>query len=697
MTNKNNSPFPSVYEEFIFKSRYARWLETEKRRENWDETVSRLVDYYFNQIYKPGTADNMLDLPEQQEIFNAIYNLEVMPSMRALMTAGPTLDRCHVPAYNCAYLPVDSLRSFDEAMYILMCGTGVGFSVESKYVEQLPRIAEQFEPTDTTIVVGDSKEGWAKAFRELLALLVGGRIPKWDVSRVRPAGARLKTFGGRASGPRPLEELFEFSVACFQKAAGRRLSTLEAHDLMCKVADIVVVGGVRRSAMISLFDCTDKAMILSKSNYKVDEFHFISEDEEGRKYGVTFDSPGYGTVRTCIIINGYDVEMLEKTSTLGWWVLYGQRRLANNSAVYENRKPDVGFFMNKWTEIYESHSGEPGLFSRAACQKIAARNGRRDSSHEFGTNPCSEIILRPYQFCNLTELVVRSSDTLETLKRKARIAAILGTIQSSFTDFKYLRKKWQDTCNEERLLGVSLTGVCDNLSLLGDADVLTQLRETVVETNKEWATRLGIPQSVATTCVKPSGTVSQLVNSSSGLHTRHAPYYIRTVRADNKDPLTQFLKDAGVYWEPDNMAKDSTSVFYFPQKSPEGAVTRHDQTALEALNLWEHLQDHWCEHKPSATINVKEEEWPEVGAWVYKKFDKLSGVSFLPYDGGTYKQAPYTEVSREEWDDWNVKHPTPTINWDDLRLYETEDATTGSQELACTGGVCEVVAIGHVE
>lgn len=635
----SKSPFPSVYEEFIYKSRYARWLETEKRRENWEETVERLVSYYEN---KAGLDKFALD-----EIATAIYNLEVMPSMRALMTAGPTLDRCHVPAYNCAYLPVDSPRSFDEAMYILMCGTGVGYSVEKKYVDQLPKISEQFENTETTIRVADSKEGWAKAFRELLSLLIAGQIPGWDVSAVRPAGARLKTFGGRASGPEPLEDLFHFAINLFVKAAGRRLSSIECHDLMCKVADIVVVGGVRRSAMISLFDCTDERMTKSKSG--------------------------------------------------AWWESNGHRRLANNSAVYEHRKPDVGFFMNKWTEIYESHSGEPGLFSRSACQSIAARNGRRDGSFEFGTNPCSEIILRPFQFCNLTEIVVRASDNVESLKRKARVAAILGTIQSSFTDFKYLRKKWQDTCNEERLLGVSLTGVCDNLALVGRPEVLSEIKQVVIDTNREWAERLGIPQSVATTCVKPSGTVSQLVNSASGLHTRHSPYYIRTVRADNKDPLTMFLKDSGVYWEPDVMSKDSTSVFYFPQKSPEGAVTRHDQTALEALDLWEHLQDHWCEHKPSATINVKEEEWPEVGAWVYKKFDKLSGVSFLPYDGGTYKQAPYQEVSREEWDDWNVKHPTPTINWDDLRLYETEDATTGSQELACTGGVCEVVEIGRID
>lgn len=635
------SPFPSIFEEFIYKSRYARWRDDLGRREDWDETVRRLVDYYAD------NSTGQLDEDTYAQLYDAIYNLEVMPSMRALMVAGPALDRCHVAAYNCAYLPVDSPRSFDECMYILLCGTGVGYSVESKYVDQLPKISESFEKTGTTIVVADSKEGWAKAFRELVTLLIAGQIPGWDVSKVRPAGARLKTFGGRASGPEPLVSLFEFTIDLFTKAAGRRLTSLECHDLLCKVADIVVVGGVRRSAMISLFDCTDDRMSKSK--------------------------------------NG------------AWWEASGHRRLANNSAVYERRRPDMGFFMKKWRELYESKSGEPGFFSRYACQRIAARNGRRDSSFEFGTNPCSEIILRPFQFCNLTECVVRSTDTLESLKRKAEIAAILGTIQSSFTDFKYLRKKWKDTCDEERLLGVSLTGVCDNLRLLGEPDVLNQIRDVVVETNKEWAARLGIAQSVATTCVKPSGTVSQLVNSSSGLHARHSPYYLRTVRADNKDPLTRFLKDAGVYWEEDVMARESTSVFYFPISSPEGAVTREDQSSLEALELWKHLQNEWCEHKPSATINVKEDEWLDVGAWVYKNFDELSGVSFLPYDGGSYKQAPYQALSREEFDRWCGEHPTPSIDWSLLSLYETEDATTGAQEYACSSGSCEVISIGKVE
>jgi ribonucleoside-diphosphate reductase alpha chain len=625
------NPFPSYYEEFIFKSRYARWLESEKRRENWDETVSRLVDYYQQAVH--------LDDETAEEIYDAIYNLEVMPSMRALMSAGAALDRCHVAAYNCAYLPVDNKRSFDEAMYILMCGTGVGFSVEEKYTHQLPIVAEELKPVDTTIIVGDSKEGWANAFRQLISLLYDGDIPKWDVSGVRPAGARLKTFGGRASGPEPLVDLFKFTIDLFKKAAGRRLTTLECHDLMCNIATTIVVGGVRRSALISLSDVTDDRMRSAKSGE--------------------------------------------------WWNYHKYRNVANISAVYNNRRPDMDLFTKEWFSLYASKSGERGIFSRGAAKRIAARNGRRDTNHDFGTNPCSEIILRPYQFCNLTEIVVRPDDTIETLTHKARIASIIGTIQSMFSNFTYLRKIWKQNTEEERLLGVSLTGICDNVNLVGNEHALEEVRRVVVSTNKEWAEIFGIPQSAATTCVKPSGTVSQLVNSSSGMHTRFAAYYIRTVRADNKDPLTDFLKQAGIYNEPDVMNHANT-VFFFPIKSPDASVTRNDMTAIQTLEMWKKLQDHWCEHKPSVTINVREEEWMAVGAWVYENFDSMSGVSFLPYDGGSYRQAPYTECTKEEYEEFMKKMPE-SIDWEALSNFEFEDNTVGSQSAACSAGSCEIV------
>lgn len=628
------NPFPSVYEQVIFKTRYARWLEEEGRREEWPETVARLVEYYQKRV-----GNNVLDDETAIELYTAIHNLETMASMRSLMTAGKALDKNDVCAYNCAYLPVDSPRSFDEAMLILLNGTGVGYSVEEDYVRQLPKISEDFSGTDTVISVADSKEGWAKAFRELVSLLIAGQVPSWDVTKVRPAGERLKTFGGRASGPDPLVSLFEFTVRLFNNAAGRRLTTLECHDLMCKIADIVVVGGVRRSALISLSDVTDDRLRAAKTGM--------------------------------------------------WWEAFGYRALANNSAVYPRRRPDMEVFMKEWKALYDSKSGERGFFSRYACQEIAARNGRRDASPEFGTNPCSEIILRPFQFCNLTEVIVRAGDGLEDLKRKVRVATILGTIQSTFTDFKYLRKIWKTNCEEERLLGVSFTGILDNPSML-TKEILNELREHAVEVNKEWAERLGIPQAAAITCVKPSGTVSQLCDTASGLHPRHSPYYLRTIRADNKDPVTSYLKDAGVYWEPDITKPDNTTVFYFARRSPVQSVDRARIDAVGQLEVWELLQDEWCEHKPSCTVYVREEEWMSVGAWVYDHFDKLSGVSFLPYDGGTYKQAPYQEITEEQYNEWLADHPLPELDWDDLRHYETEDHTTGSQEYSCTSGQCDV-------
>jgi len=573
-----------------------------------------------------------------EQLWNAIRNMEVMPSMRAMMTAGPALDRCNVGAYNCAYLPVDSPRSFDEAMYILMCGTGVGFSVEEKYVSQLPRITEEFSDTDTTIVVADSKEGWAKSFRELLTLLIAGQVPRWDVSGVRPAGARLRTFGGRASGPEPLVRLFEFAVRLFRGAAGRRLTPLECHDLMCMVADVVVVGGVRRSAMISLSDLGSEPMAKAKSG--------------------------------------------------AWWEGHVYRQLANNSAVY-NGKPEVGEFLKEWKSLYDSKSGERGIFNRDAARRIVEKLGKRDPNYDWGTNPCSEIVLRPFQFCNLTEVVVRATDTDEDLKRKVRLATILGTIQSTFTDFRYLRKVWQRNTEEERLLGVSLTGIADNPGLFtSSGDLLNELRQIANEVNAEWAERLGIARSAAITCVKPSGTVSQLVNSASGIHPRWAPFYLRTVRNDAKDPITQFLIEEGVPYEVDQR-NSSAVVFSFPQKSPDKSVVRGDINAVDFLKVWKTFQENWCEHKPSVTISVAEDEWLPVAAWVYDNFDLLSGVSFLPFDPTEYPQAPYQTLTEEQYNEWVTKMPE-SIDWSKLSNYEQEDNTTGSQEYACVAGLCEI-------
>jgi ribonucleoside-triphosphate reductase (thioredoxin) len=637
---------PSLYQEFIHKSRYARWLWDENRRENWDETVARYFNF-FDEHIKEVTGYTVTP-EERKQLEEAVLNLEIMPSMRCLMTAGEALKRENVAGYNCSYVAVDSPRSFDEILYILMNGTGVGFSVESKFVDQLPVVSDSFHDTETTILVADSKLGWAKALKELIHLLYAGQVPRWDVSKVRPAGAPLKTFGGRASGPGPLEDLFKFTVATFKRAAGRRLSTLEAHDIVCKIAEIVVVGGVRRSALISLSDLSDDRMRVAKSG--------------------------------------------------DWWKENVQRALANNSFVAKE-KPDVGIFMREWLSLYESRSGERGIFSRQASKKQAEKFGRRDPDHDFGTNPCSEIILRSREFCNLTEVVVRADDTPESLKRKVKLATILGTFQSTLINFKYLSKKWQENCAEERLLGVSLTGIMDNeytnghaakaTGLFNVADMLEGLREEAVKTNKLWAAKLNIPVSAAITCVKPSGTVSQLVDSASGIHARHSPYYIRTVRADKKDPLAVMMKDMGFPVEDDVTKPEHTYVFSFPQKSPDHAVFRKDMSAIEQLELWLTYQRHWCEHKPSVTISVKEEEWPAVGAWVYDHFDEMSGVSFLPFSDHVYRQAPYQDCTKEEYEALLAKMPK-NVNWSDLAKYEKRDSTTGSQELACVAGGCEI-------
>ena len=634
MTNQNTltNYLPTDYQTFIATSRYARWLDDEGRRETWGETVGRFID----NIVRPSD----LDSKTLNELEDAILNLEVMPSMRALMTAGPAAERDNTCVYNCSYLPVDHPRAFDEAMFILLCGTGVGFSVERQSISKLPEVPSDIKDTDDLIVVQDSKEGWAKALRKVVSGLYTGDVPKWDLSKIRAAGERLKTFGGRASGPDPLNDLFNFVVAKFKGAAGRKLNSVECHDIMCKIGEVVVVGGVRRSAMISLSNLSDDRMRHAKSGQ--------------------------------------------------WWENEGQRALANNSVAYTD-KPDMETFMREWLSLVESKSGERGIFSRIAADDHVKRNGRRETGKEWGTNPCSEIILRPYQFCNLTEVVVRPTDTEKTLANKVRLASILGTIQSTFTDMPYLRPIWRKNTEEERLLGVSLTGIMDNeITSKPSKKLLNKLRDTAVQTNRDYAEQLGISASAAITCVKPSGTVSQLVDSASGIHARHSEYYIRTVRGDNKDPLTQFLTDAGIPAEPCVMKPDSTTVFSFPTKSPDNAVTRNDMTAIEQLELWKTYALEWCEHKPSVTITVRDEEWMNVGAWVFDNFDICSGVSFLPHSDHTYAQAPYQDCDKATYKEAAAKMPKK-IDWAKLSEYEMEDNTSGAQTLACSSDGCELV------
>lgn len=631
---------PTTYQQFIHLSRYSRWIPEKGRRENWSETVGRYFDFF--QEHVQSQTNYSITKKEREELEQAVLDLRVMPSMRCLMTAGEALKRENVSGYNCSYVAVDTPRAFDEILYVLMNGTGVGFSVERQDVAKLPVVAEEFHDTDTTIIVPDSKLGWAKSLRELIHLLYAGQVPSWDMSKVRPAGAPLKTFGGRASGPEPLDQLFRFVTNIFKNATGRKLNSLECHDIVCKIAEIVVVGGVRRSALISLSNLSDDRMRVAKSGQ--------------------------------------------------WWEDNAQRALANNSAAY-TEKPEIGIFMDEWKSLYDSKSGERGIFNRESAKKQAGLNGRRDAEWDFGTNPCSEIILRSKQFCNLSEVVIRATDTMETLKEKVKLATILGTFQSTLTNFKYLSKPWNDNTQEERLLGVSLTGIMDNNLTNGKGKNieknLAELKQIAVETNEKWAKKLGIPQSAAITCVKPSGTVSQLVDSASGIHARHNPYYIRTVRADKKDPLALFMKEAGFPCEDDVMKPDHTLVFSFPMKAPENAVFRMDMTAIEQLELWLAYQKNWCEHKPSVTISVKEHEWMEVGAWVYEHFDWMSGVSFLPFSEHVYKQAPYQDIDKESYEA-ELKAMPVNVDWSGLSAYETSDMTEGAQELACVAGGCEI-------
>jgi len=638
-----SSRLPTSYQEFIHLSRYSRWLPEKKRRETWDETIKRYFDFFQEHLKE--TCNYTLKPKLREELETAILNLRVMPSMRCLMTAGEALKRENIAGYNCSYIAISRVQSFDEILYVLMNGTGVGFSVERQYITQLPIVAEEFHPSDTVITVADSKLGWAKAYKEFLGLLWIGQIPKWDLSKVRPAGSPLKTFGGRASGAEPLDNLMHFTINTLTGAAGRRLSSIECHDIVCKIAEVVVVGGVRRSALISLSNLSDDRMRHAKSGQ--------------------------------------------------WWNDNPQRALANNSACY-TEKPDMGIFMDEWRALYESKSGERGIFNRQSANKQVERIGRRIvDGHEFGTNPCAEIILRDREFCNLSEVVVRANDTEESLLEKIRLATILGTFQSTLTNFKYVSSMWRKNCEEERLLGVSLTGIMDSRITNGKSNkdlvkLLERLKKEAIEVNKEFAKELGINQSVSVTCVKPSGTVSQLVDAASGIHARHNPYYIRTVRGDKKDPLTKLMTELGFPVEDDEMNPSHTAVFSFPMKVDRSAVFRTDLTAIQQLDLWKIYQEHWCEHKPSVTISVKEDEWLEVGAWVYKNFDQMSGVSFLPFSEHTYRQAPYQDCDREQYE--NLLNIMPKdVDWSQLSKYETVDTTIASQELACTSGSCEIV------
>jgi len=633
---------PTNYQQFIHLSRYARWNEDKQRRETWNETVSRYFDFFETHLKENHNLSKSQFDETRKYLEKAVLYLNIMPSMRALMSAGLALQKDNVAGFNCSYVAVDSPRAFDETLYILMCGTGVGFSVERQYINELPDLPEELFPTDTVIKVADSKIGWAKSYKELLSLLYAGQIPTWDVSNIRPYGARLKTFGGRASGPAPLEELFEFTINIFRDAMSkgqRKLVSIDCHDLMCKVAEVVVVGGVRRSALISLSNLSDNRMRNAKSG--------------------------------------------------AWWEDNQQRALSNNSVAYTDAA-ETGAFMREWLSLYESKSGERGIFNRQAAEKQAAKNGRREEYKDFGCNPCSEIILRNKQFCNLTEVVVRPDDNEDTLIAKVEAATILGTFQATLTNFRYLTSKWKQNTQEESLLGVSLTGIMDNKDMLNSKIDLDKLKQVSIDVNKVWAKKLGIPQSAAITCVKPSGTVSQLVDSASGIHTRHSRYYLRTVRADKKDPLAKLMVDAGVYNEDDLTKPEHTLVFYFPMKSPVGALTRNDLSAIEHLKIWKEYQDKWCEHKPSVTISVKENEWLEVGAWVHKNFDDISGISFLPYSDHSYKQAPYQEITYNEYRKW-LKKTTDKVDWSKITEYEKEDNTENTKELACSAGTCEII------
>lgn len=679
--------FPSNYEEFIYKSRYARWLEGEGRREDYPETVERFLSFMLEHLKQKHDYD--IPAAVLQDTREALLAFDALPSMRALMTAGPALMRNNMAAFNCSYEAISEMAAFWEAMGILLNGTGVGYSAERKFTDLLPEVPSELLNHGAVIMVEDSKEGWVEAYKTLLKRLYRGEVSGWDTSAVRPKGARLKTFGGRASGPEPLQKLFDFTIDMFYGAVGRKLEPIECHDLMCMIADIVVVGGVRRSAMISLSDLNDPFLANAKGFFDVLAHQELGNGRHRFKVQYTAVSERWFEGN----LDQYGFDEFQRSGKIGWWVIFPHRALANNSAVYEE-KPDAETFIREWGTMVASKAGERGFFNRAAAEKQVLKTGRRKGGFAWGTNPCSEIILRNMGVCNLSEVVVRATDTLEELKRKVEIATIFGTWQSTLTNFPGMREDWIKNAEEERLLGVSMTGAMDHpvLSTTEGDEWREILRDHAVAVNKALAAQIGIAQAAAVTCIKPSGTTSQLTNTASGLHVRHSDFYIRTVRGDKKDPLSQFLIDAGVPAEDCVMRPDTTVVFSFPIKSPDGALTRADVNALDQLESWKRFQDHWCEHKPSCTVSVKDEEWVDVASWVFKNFDDLSGISFLPHTDHVYQQAPYQEITEEEYNEW-LKRMPEKIYWQVLASYETEDHTSGSQTLACSSGACELVDI----
>jgi ribonucleoside-diphosphate reductase alpha chain len=634
----------SLYQQVIFKTRYARWVEEEGRRENWDETVKRYCDYFEDHLKEKHS--HKIPRKVLKEVYDSIYNLEVMPSMRTLMTSGKALESAEVANYNCAFLVVDAVRAFSEHMYVLMCGAGSGFSVERRFTEKLPEVPEELHPSDTTIIVADSRKGWCAAYNQYLNLLFAGNIAKVNVDKVRKEGTRLKTFGGYASGPGPLLDLFKHTEEIFRGAQGRQLRPIEVFSIMCYIAQIVVVGGVRRSATIALFDKDDIEMRTAKSGYWFN-------DPKRKHYA-----------------------------------------MANISAVFET-KPAAAEFMDIWRDLVASKAGEPGILNRKALWEGAEAIGRatryEDGSRiPYGVNPCSEIVLQPYSFCNLTGAAIRPEDTLEDIKKKVRVATIIGTWQATVTDFDYLRKVWQSNVEDERLLGVCLAGIMDHPVLSQTTEESArwenELRELAWEVNKSIAEDIGINTTASVTAIKPAGNSGELYDVASGIHPRYAPYYIRSIRQSNGDPMTEFLKATGIPHEV-SVQNARDSIFYFPVKSPEGAICAKDRTAIQQLEHWLHMKRNYATHTISATVYVREHEWIAVGAWVYDNFNEVTGLSFLPYDDHIYQQAPYTPCSAEDYEKARGKMPEE-IDWSLLKHFEQSDSTTVSQEFACTGGSC---------